>query len=160
MLWVNSIFWDKGWNIFMKFLLIEQWKQGVWLTCMLNENVLTKPSRNPWNGKKNMMKLEIDNDQTQLPSLTRQDTRLTFASHQHRKTHSSLWINNFCCLYWVQHNSFLISSSSQNESSKGNSMWQLCDFHFVHRGGLGTGQCRYLVSNIFSYYMTTLRGMG
>lgn len=110
--------------------------------------------------EKNMMKLEIDNDQTQLPSLTRQDTRLTFASHQHRKTHSSLWINNFCCLYWVQHNSFLISSSSQNESSKGNSMWQLCDFHFVHRGGLGTGQCRYLVSNIFSYYMTTLRGMG
>lgn len=49
---LTAFFWDKEWNIFMKFLLIEQWKQGVWLTCMLNENVLTKPSRNPWNGKK------------------------------------------------------------------------------------------------------------
>lgn len=49
---LTAFFWDKGWNIFMKFVLIEQWKQGVWLTCMLNENVLTKPSRNPWNGKK------------------------------------------------------------------------------------------------------------
>lgn len=53
MLWVSSGFFRlKVWNIFMKLHLIEQWKQGVWLACMLNENVLTKPSRNPWNERK------------------------------------------------------------------------------------------------------------
>lgn len=46
----------------MKFHVIEQWKQGVWWTCMLNEIVLTNPAGTLGMEKKNMTKLKIDND--------------------------------------------------------------------------------------------------